>query len=146
MKNLAVATVVAFGESKTISQLAKEHNMHPFTLRQRLATGVSVETALTLPAHCKMPSEDDPGPGYPGSASWFALEWEEDPWAQEFVRENPEGATLEAVGEQLGLCRERINQIERAALKKLRKAHPAMAAALEETRSWWDGHCTAAWR
>lgn len=51
---------------------------------------------------------------------WSDLEWEEHREAQKIVRENPDGMTLEEVGAKLGVTRERVRQIEAAALKKLR--------------------------
>src|SRR3989344_1227908 len=47
--------------------------------------------------------------------------------------EGAEGATLEAIGQELNLTRERIRQIEKESLKKLRerKVHPQLVAAHE---------------
>lgn len=39
---------------------------------------------------------------------------------EEFVREHPLGATLAKIGAELGLCSERVRQIEVSALRKLR--------------------------
>lgn len=46
--------------------------------------------------------------------------WEEDEIAQAVVALNPDGATLEQVGELIGVTRERVRQIEDKALAKLR--------------------------
>lgn len=51
---------------------------------------------------------------------WSDLEWEEHDEARAIVRDNPDGMTLEEVSEKLGITRERVRQIEAAALKKLR--------------------------
>lgn len=51
---------------------------------------------------------------------WSDLEWEEHDEARRIVAENPDGMTLEEVGAYLGITRERVRQIEAAALEKLR--------------------------
>jgi len=48
--------------------------------------------------------------------------YEEDLAARWFVRNHPDGGTLEEVGVMLGVTRERIRQIEMMALRKLRRA------------------------
>ena len=52
---------------------------------------------------------------------WADLEWEEHDEARRIVAENPDGMTLEEVGQVLGVTRERVRQIEAAALEKLRE-------------------------
>lgn len=52
---------------------------------------------------------------------WSDLEWEEHADARRIVAENPDGMTLEEVGAHLGITRERVRQIEAAALQKLRE-------------------------
>jgi hypothetical protein len=51
---------------------------------------------------------------------WLHYEWEEHYEAMKIVRENPDGMTLEQIGEILGITRERVRQIEAAAINKLR--------------------------
>ncbi len=51
---------------------------------------------------------------------WLDLEWELHAEAREVVTENPDGMTLEQVGNVLGITRERVRQIEAIALEKLR--------------------------
>ncbi len=45
--------------------------------------------------------------------------YEDDLWAQAFVAEHPDGATLEQVGLMFDVTRERIRQIESVALRRL---------------------------
>jgi hypothetical protein len=52
--------------------------------------------------------------------AWLDLEWEEDALARQLVDEEPDGMTLDAIGEHLDLTRERVRQIEQDALRKLR--------------------------
>jgi DNA-directed RNA polymerase sigma subunit (sigma70/sigma32) len=47
--------------------------------------------------------------------------YEDDPAAQIFVSAFPEGAVWEAVGEALGVSRQRVIQIETQALRRLRE-------------------------
>lgn len=51
---------------------------------------------------------------------WLDLEWEEDALARALVDANPDGMTLDVIGEHLGLTRERVRQIQGNALEKLR--------------------------
>lgn len=66
--------------------------------------------------------------GAPGSWTWQILDWEDDPWAQRFVEAHPGGATLDEVGQALGVERERVRQIEREALMKLAAKHRDLAS------------------
>jgi hypothetical protein len=50
---------------------------------------------------------------------WADLEWHEHREAQDAVRLFPEGMTLEQIGSRMGITRERVRQIEGAALRKL---------------------------
>lgn len=52
---------------------------------------------------------------------WSDLEWESHPEAQVVVSEYPAGMTLEQIGAAMGITRERVRQIERAALDKLKE-------------------------
>lgn len=51
---------------------------------------------------------------------WLDLEWELHDEAREIVAANPDGMTLEQVGNVLGVTRERVRQIEAIALAKLK--------------------------
>jgi hypothetical protein len=65
---------------------------------------------------------------------WLDLEWEEDALAQQLVAEEPDGMTLDAIGEHLDLTRERVRQIEQEALKKLRS--PELGNDVVEFDGW----------
>jgi len=68
--------------------------------------------------------------------------WERDDRCWYVVACHPTGITLDQIGTLLGLCRERIRQIERDALRKLAQAHPELRGYLAELdRRWpsdWD--------
>lgn len=65
---------------------------------------------------------------------WLHYEWEEHEEAMKIVRENPDGMTLEEIGEILGVTRERIRQIELIALDKLRRGREAGACEVVEMK------------
>lgn len=72
-----------------------------------------------------------PGLGEPGAWTWQLLPWEDDLWAQEFVQKHPCGATLEEIGEALGVSMQRVRQIEEKALRKLRRMVSGCSALSE---------------
>lgn len=75
-------------------------------------------------------------------ARWSALPWSEDDEARAFVAEHPDGAGLDEIGAWLGLSRERVRQMEAAALERLGLAL-RRAGVHEATSSdvvaWCDG-------
>lgn len=87
------------------------------TIRRDLAM-VDPEFAMLLPSRMRVQRLAVPA-GEPGSWSWDALQWERDPWAQQFVLEHPSGATLEEVAHVLGVTREAIRQVEDRAMRKV---------------------------
>lgn len=82
------------------------------SIRYRHEQGWSDYDALTLPMGARL----DHGAIDP------RVPWLEDYTARAFVVHHPEGATLEEVGQMLGVTRERVRQIEVAAFKRLRRA------------------------
>jgi DnaJ-domain-containing protein 1 len=60
--------------------------------------------------------------GHPGSLSWSKLAWEDDVHAQYAVECHPRGMTLDEIGELMGLTRQRVEQIEKEALRKVQRA------------------------
>ena len=66
--------------------------------------------------------------------AWLDLEWEEDALARQLVAEEPDGMTLDAIGEHLDLTRERVRQIEQDALRKLRR--PELGNDVVELDGW----------
>lgn len=71
--------------------------------------------------------------------------YENDPEAQRFVAEHPNGATLEEIAELFGTTRERIRQVEEAALCKLKLAihrldpRNELRSLAEDMREWDKG-------
>lgn len=108
----------AFGQVLSIGEWSRRIGITPRALKNRLER-LPPEVALTLSVHAHY--GDLPEPGAPRSWTWNVLPWEEDPYAQAFVEEHPNGATLEEVGEVLGVTRERVRQIEEVAKRKLRR-------------------------
>jgi Zn finger protein HypA/HybF involved in hydrogenase expression len=56
---------------------------------------------------------------------WHDLEYHEDFTVQDIVKKHPDGMTLEQVGSALGITRERVRQIEVAALYKMKTGEGA---------------------
>jgi DNA-binding CsgD family transcriptional regulator len=63
------------------------------------------------------------------------LPFEQDEACQEIVRDNPNGMRLEQVGKALGCTRERVRQVERKALAKLKRLG-VTRRELEQMRSY----------
>lgn len=61
-----------------------------------------------------------------------SLRYEDDVACQLLVNAHPDGLTLDEVGRALGLTRERVRQIEAAALAKLRRRLAVLGFLLEE--------------
>ena len=111
--------VEAFGECRSVGDWAAAIGVDPRVLKKRLRF-VPAETALSMPLMTRIKRLHIPG-GAPKSWTWEMLAYEDDPWARQFVEAHPDGATLELVGEVLGITRERVRQIEEVALRKLRR-------------------------
>jgi hypothetical protein len=109
-------TVEAFGDRMTLDAWARLTGISVRTLRRRL-TFLPAEAALLLPDWTHV----DPlaRPGSANAWSWELLDYEDDPWAQTFVAKHRAGATLEQVGNALGVVKERVRLIEESALAKL---------------------------
>ena len=86
--------------------------------------------------------EFTPADASPRRAAFDSLPWDEDEDVRAFVAAHPDGATLEEVGEYLGVTRERVRQMEGAALARLagrlRDAGVTEASQSEIVR-WSDG-------
>lgn len=67
-----------------------------------------------------------------GSAVSPVTAWEDDPDARRLVEENPDGMTLEAIGDAFGVTRERVRQIEQSAIETLRRRAPEFGLSLED--------------
>ena len=115
----ASSAVEAFGECKSVKDWAAEIGVDIRVLKQRLEI-VPAEIALSMPRMTRL-HRFGISAGEPQSWTWDLLPWRLDLWAQAFVAERPSGATLEEVGEALGVTRERVRQIETSAMRKLKR-------------------------
>lgn len=119
----------AFGERRTLVDWARDLPISPSILRRRIRA-LPAEVALSIPP--KRHVDLDAVPGAPGSWTWELLPFAADPWARAFVAQHPSGATLEVVGDALGLCRERVRQVEESALRKFRASASRLGLDLSE--------------
>lgn len=116
------------GEVRSLRQWASLLRVPYGRLLRLHAIGVPV----VLTARMKRQAHVSTGePGAPGSWTWHALDYEDDVWAQDFVRKHPRGASLEAVADALGMTRERVSQLQDEIFAKLRAARDASAQIRE---------------
>lgn len=108
--------VEAFGERLSIPAWARVTGLSINAVRRRLRL-FPPEIALLLPVAAH--ADPNAKPGAPRSWTWELLLYEDDCYAQRFVEAHPHGATLDEVGDALGIVRERVRQIEEQALEKL---------------------------
>ena len=104
--------ITAHGQSGTLDQWCARLGVSRRTIRSRIDV-YGADRALRMTKYGRSTvqfehSIDDVTP------------YEEDEECQRIVRDNPDGATLEIIGATMGVCRERIRQIEEEALEKLR--------------------------
>lgn len=57
--------------------------------------------------------------GGPGPRTWKLLPYELDPWAQDFVRDFPDGANLDDMARAMGISIPAVARVLRRALAKL---------------------------
>lgn len=101
--NIRPAHLVRFGGVVAkLQDWGELYGLNIWTLRTRLDRGEKAIDALRPANHWKV-----------------QIPWELDFDAQAFVREHPDGALLEEVGDYFGLTRERIRQIQARALEKM---------------------------
>lgn len=109
------------------------------------ALGVGKTQAYAHLRLLRLVEEGLPEPGSPKSVSWKELTWGEDPWAQAFRNRNPEGATLEEIGAEIGVTLSRVRVIERRALLKLKLAGADLRSFLADNDvEPWDPCVVAA--
>lgn len=100
------------GKRQTMAEWAMDIGMTTVGLYHRVKRH-GVERALTLPPTLRIVKS--------AAANIDAtLPFEKDRRCVDFVRENPEGATLEAIGDEFGVSREAIRLVEEAALEKMK--------------------------
>lgn len=72
-------------------------------------------------------------------AARLDMPWHLDAQSQEFVETHLSGATLEEIGEELGLTRERVRQLEESALRKLLARMPIAGVTAERVAEMLAG-------
>lgn len=103
------------GAEKTIREWSSEIGVPEGTIYTRWRDGKSMAEVLSP----KPLERKARGGGWEGLET---LEWERDTYAQELVARHPGGMKLDEMAREMGITRERIRQIEAAALRKLRFA------------------------
>lgn len=103
----------AHGREQTYRQWAAELGVTEMAIRRRIADGMSADAAMVAG---RVGDLDKPE-AWPGARD---LPWDEDD--RTWLLVEARGAmTLREIGEVMGLSRERVNQLEFAALRKLAK-------------------------
>lgn len=92
-------------------------DLPPRSVCDRLRAGWAPEDAVTAPRFAHHPKDGCP--------------YEFDLDARRFVVEHPNGGTLEEVGDHFGVTRERVRQIEAAALRQFQRRAPHLSGYLE---------------
>ena len=129
-------TITARGKTATYAAWARELGIDENVLRMRKLCGWSDEEAVARKTRTYQPRvRADAFSGQPEAASWSELPWEEDDWAWYATACHPEGLGLSEVGALVGLCKERVRQIQVSALNKLRRG---LAHAFHEHESSSD--------
>ncbi len=127
----ASTQVEAFGEVRSVIEWAWHLERNPNALLRYLNTftNLPAEIVLGIPKRARVcPSIE---PGAPRSWTWDALPWEVDQWAQDWVRKHPGGASLQEIGDALGITREAVRQLEERAARKLRRESERDGADVE---------------
>lgn len=112
------------GEIRLIRDVAAEHGLTATTIYRRLRNGWDM-------ADLFQPAEGQSDPSTP-VAEWRSMDlpWEADLFAQNKVKENPSGMELHQVADLMGVTKQRVEQIEKRALRKLKRT-PGARAMLE---------------
>lgn len=129
-------TITARGKTATYAAWALELGIDENVLRMRKVCGWSDEEAVARKTRTyQLRVHVDVLSGHPEAPSWSVLPWEEDDWAWYVTACHPEGLGLSEVGALVGLCKERVRQIQMSALSKLRRG---LAHAFHEHESSSD--------
>jgi hypothetical protein len=130
----AEGKVSAFGKTLTLVEWAREIEIEVGTIRHRLASGWSVEKALSEPvADTNRPADlrYQVPDGEPGSWTWYGsvprddgkgeeeFRYEHDIWAQDFVKKHPDGAEIEEICEATGIEASQCRALIKSGFTKL---------------------------
>lgn len=119
----------------TIERMAEAHGVCAHELAwqlRRKAVDAAIEACRARAAKQERPKPD----GRKKDPLWVELDtepYDRDPIAQYVVASFPEGLTLTELGELMGVCRERVRQVEAEAFRKLRSS-PEGRVLLEQWR------------
>ncbi len=124
--------VHAFDEVRSVAEWAWHLERNPNALLRHLNTFTDLppEIILGIPKRARVCPTIEPGA--PRSWTWDALPWEADRWAQDWVKKHPGGASLQEVGNALGITREAVRQVEARVYSKLRKGVERDGESIEE--------------
>lgn len=114
-------TVEIDGATRALKDVAAEHGLSMSTVYQRIRSGWKIEDVLRE-ARTHAPSA-------PPVAEWRTMDlpWRADLFAQNKVKEHPNGMELHEIADLMGVTKQRIEQIEKRALKKLQRIPGARA-------------------
>lgn len=100
------------GREQTLDEWSAETGIPAQTLYTRYRDGKTMDEVFS----------STPLPKAGRGEAWTDIDkpWREDKYAQKLVEEHPYGMTLDEIGRELGVSRERVRQIENEALRKLR--------------------------
>lgn len=119
--------LIAFGRRLHIEQWQLVHGVDAQTIKSRLRSGWTAERAVSEDMHDTNKRRSDAFEGekswgQPGSFTWEHLPASWDPYFLAFMREHPNGATVEVVGAAMGLEDSQCRATCDTALMKLRAA------------------------
>lgn len=134
------------GETRTLAEWSRVTGLSYATISNRLRAGMSPHLALSSERFVRAATRYDQLREHPEQArdmtpeeilalrERYPVRWDlpydDDEACQRFVADHPNGATLGEIGALYGVTRERIRQIEAAALRKLKRRLAFLAGDL----------------